>query len=98
MRYQIDYQYMGKGALRPSDDGEVVGISATDESGVVLLPNVGDFVHIDNSADGGERVSFSGKVRSRAFFYIRSVDDVFCNVNIVIEETDDKVWAQLIKE
>lgn len=82
MKYGIDYQFLAKGASRPTDDGEIVGISATDETGTVILPNVGDYVHIDNSADGGERSSFSGKVKSRLFNYIRtSPEDVFCHVN-----------------
>ena len=98
MKYGIDYQFLAKGASRPTDDGEIVGISATDETGTVILPNVGDYVHIDNSVDGGERSSFSGKVRSRLFNYIRtSPEDVFCHVNIIVEDTDDD-WGKLIKE
>lgn len=96
MKYGIDFQFLAKGAARPTDDGEIVGIEATDETGTVILPNVGDYVHIDNSADGGERSSFSGKVRSRLFNYIRTPDDVYCGVNIVVEETDDD-WGKLIK-
>jgi len=98
MKYGIDYQFLAKGASRPTDDGEIVGIAATDETGTVILPNVGDYVHIDNSADGGQRSSFSGKVRSRLFNYIRtSPEDVFCHVNIIVEDTDDD-WGKLIKE
>jgi hypothetical protein len=97
MRYSVEYQYMSKGAARPSDDGEVVGIQATDQTGTVILPNVGDYVHIDNSADGVGRASFHGKVCSRLFTYIRSPKDVFCHVNMVVEETDDDM-GKLIKE
>lgn len=97
MKYHIDYQYMSKGAARPSDDGQVVGIEATDSHGVVVLPNVGDYVQIDNSMDGGERAQFNGKVKSRLFTYLRTQNDIFCNVNIVVEETEDD-WGRLIKE
>lgn len=98
IKYGIDYQYLPKDSSRPLDDGEAVGIEATSESGQTILPNVGDFVHIDNSIDGGQRTKFSGKVKSRLFTYIRSSDDnVFCSVNIVVEETDDD-WGKLIKE
>lgn len=97
MKYSIDYQYLRKGAARPSDDGEVVGIEATDSSGIVLLPSIGDYVHIDNSMDGGERLQFQGKVKSKLFRYIRTPDDIICGVNIVVEETDDD-WGLLIKE
>lgn len=98
MKYGIDYQFLAKGAARPIDDGEIVGIQATDETGTVILPNVGDYVHIDNSMDGGRRSNFSGKVRSRLFTYIRTSDDeLFCSVNVIVEESDDD-WGKLIKE
>lgn len=97
MKYGIDYQFLAKDASRPTDDGEIVGIEATDTTGTVILPNVGDYVNIENSADGGARSSFSGKVRSRLFTYIRTQDEIFCNVNIVVEETNDD-WGKLIKQ
>jgi hypothetical protein len=98
IKYRIDYQYLPKGSSRPQADGKVVGIEATSDSGQTILPNVGDHVHIDNSMDGGERMMFTGKVRSRLFSYIRVSDgEIFCNVNIVVEETDDD-WGKLIKE
>jgi len=50
IKYNIDYQYMPKGPSRPRDDGEVVGVSATDEKGIVIVPNVGDYVHIAHAA------------------------------------------------
>ena len=94
MRYTIDYQYMPKGAARPVDDGEIIAIAATDESGLVLLPAVGDFVEFE--AHGG-RSGFIGKVKSRAFFYTRLSDDsVSCLINMVVAETDDDS-AKLIK-
>lgn len=98
MKYEIDYQYLAKGAQRPQDNGEVVGIEATDESGTVVLPNVGDYVEIQNAADGKQRSSFAGKVRTRLFRYTRVPGgEVVCQVNIVVEETSDD-WGRLIKE
>jgi hypothetical protein len=97
MQYVIDYQYLPKGAVRPRDNGQVISINATDKSGIVVLPNVGDFVHIDNSGESKQRSDFIGRVRSRAFFYTRTHDDVFCYVNIVVEETDDD-WGMLINQ
>lgn len=98
MKYTIDYQYMPKNSSRPIDDGEIITIEAQDTSGnTVLIPNVGDYVSIDNSQDGGERSDFSGKVRSRLFRYIRSQNDIFCHINIVVEETDDD-FGKLVKE
>jgi hypothetical protein len=97
MKYSIDYQYMSKGASRPHDDGEIVGIQANDESGLVILPNVGDYVGISNSGNG--RTSFHGKVRSRLFRYIcgSDSDSEYCVVTIVVEQTDDD-WSKLVKE
>ena len=96
--YHIDYQHMKKGDTRPTDDGVVVGIEVTDRSGVVVLPNVGDFVHIDNSMQRPRGASFSGRVRSRVFHYIGGNDgNVACTVNIVVQETDDD-WGALEKQ
>lgn len=97
MKYSVDYQYMDPPGTRPQDDGEIVGIQFSSEEGSALIPNVGDYVHIDNSADGGERSSFSGKVRSRLFTYIRTPGDIFCHVNIVVQKDNDD-WGLLIKE
>jgi hypothetical protein len=89
---------MPKDSDRPSDDGEVVTITATDKSGTVIIPNVGDFVHIDTFDENDPRTKFSGRVRTRLFTYFRhSSDDTFCHVNIVVEETDYN-WGELIKE
>ncbi|MDR3450113.1 MAG: hypothetical protein P4M15_10280 [Alphaproteobacteria bacterium] len=95
MKYSIEYQYMPKGRQRPLDDGTLVDIRVTDEKGLVILPNIGDFVQIDGSVHGQKAVY--GKVRSRAFFYVHVTDETFCHVNIVVEETDDD-WGALIKQ
>ena len=98
MKYYIDYQFLPKDAARPIDNGEVVGIEASDASGMVVLPNVGDYVQVDNSAGTGQRSSFSGKVRSRLYRYIRvSRTEVHCAGNMVVEKDDDN-WGRLIKE
>ena len=97
MKYSVDYQYLPQGSTRPQDEGEVVGIEATDKSGFFVMPNVGDYVLIDNSSDGGERVNFKGKVKSRLFRYIRCEEEVNCLINIVVEETNDD-FGELVKE
>jgi hypothetical protein len=98
VEYHIDYQHLPKGAKRPIDDGEIVGIRPDDDIGPLPLPSVGDFVEIDNSADGGERSSFHGRVRTRLFRYLRAREgNISCFVNIVVEDTDDD-WSKLIKE
>lgn len=96
MKTYIDYQYLPKGGGRPIDDGKIVGIETGEISGTVVIPNVGDFVSIQN-AEGEEYRTFSGKVRSRLFNYFMRKGETVCGINIVVEETDDD-WGMLIKE
>ncbi|WP_455853918.1 hypothetical protein [Pantoea endophytica] len=92
--YSYDFQYLPKGRERPIDDGDIVGCKS-DDNPLMMLPNVGDFVHISNN---GTRSQFSGVVKTRLFNYIRlSNDEVHCAVNIVVEESDVN-WGALIKE
>jgi hypothetical protein len=98
MKYFIDYQHMPRGAERPLDNGSVVPIEANDKNGLVVLPDVGDYVSIQFAR--GEAEGFDGKVRSRLFRYIAdSTNEIetSCVVNIVVEDTDDD-WGKLIKE
>ena len=88
---------MAKGSSRPSDDGEVLPIEISSSGDPSILPNVGDFVLIDNSMHHGERSSFEGRVRSRLFSYISGKNETNCAVTIVVEETDDD-WGKLVKE
>lgn len=92
MKYYIDFQHMPKGSSRPTDDGEIVGIEAGEDT-FALLPQVGDYVHVDNSTDEQGRGSLTGRVKSRLFMYARET----CTVNVVVEETDDDFGA-LIKQ
>ncbi len=98
MEYHIDYQYLPKGHPRPTDDGEFVGIEANDQSGVVVLPNVGDYVSICLADEADKRDNFEGKVRSRLFRYIITHKNKYCEVKIVVEQDDSIKWEELIKE
>ena len=93
MKYAINYQYKSKRS-RPRNDGPIMWIEADDIDGdLVVLPNVGDFVSIPGD-DVGE--GYAGKVRSRLFRHVRdTTDEMLCEVNIVVEETDDD-WDLLI--
>ncbi len=97
IKYYVDYQYLPKDSFRPQDEGEVVGIEVSSNSGLVILPNVGDYVNISETPQN-ERAFFNGKVKSRLFSYVRINNNLtHCNVNIVVEETNDN-WGMLIKE
>jgi hypothetical protein len=86
---------MHKGQKRPSDDGDIVGVSFESESGFALIPNVGDVVNIPELE--GHSAVF-GVVKSRLFNYLRSGEELYCGINIVVEERDDIDWGALIKE
>ena len=55
----------------------------------------GDVVNIPE-LDGHAAVS--GVAKSRLFNYLRSGEELFCGINIVVEERDDIDWGALIKE
>jgi FAD/FMN-containing dehydrogenase len=93
MRYSINYQLLPKGELGPRDDGTTIDIDTGKTDEQVILPNVGDYVNLDNS--GTDKTSLNGRVRSRAFFY---AGDGYCHINIVVEETEGEEWSKLIKE
>lgn len=98
MKTFIDYQYRPKGAPRPLDNGEVVGIDTSDEKGTVVIPNVGDFVQIDCSTVDADHNSFEGEVQSRLFRYVVTPNEKFCQVNIVVAESDNYDPGKLVKE
>lgn len=95
MKYSIDYQQLYADCQRPSDDGDVVGVEFESESGFALIPNVGDFVDVP-AMEG--HVSVVGVVKTRLFSYTRVGEQLFCGINIVVEERDDINWAALIKD
>lgn len=98
MKYHVEFQPMSKGDTRPTDDGQSISAHSFDgESGVALLPQVGDFVHCQPSTtrSAEEYAAPAGRVKSRLFTYFGNES---CYINIVLEEVDDKaVWAALIK-
>ncbi len=94
MQYSINYQFRPKGHARPLDDGQLVPILVNSE---ITLPNIGDHVSIGATEENGRQIK--GKVASRYFHYQEIFDDtVFCSVNIVLDECDEEIWGQLLKE
>ena len=90
MNYTINYQYVDEHGGQPSDDWNVVRIRL-DELASALLPNVGDYVVIDNPNDTSLNAGFSGKVRSRLFHYLGDRTGDACIINIVVQHTGDDV-------
>jgi len=97
MNYSVNYQYRPKGKTRPNDDGELVPFKIDATTNVALLPNIGDHVHIAATQNGQHAIQ--GRVASRYFVYHELSDgNVICHINIVIDEVDDSVFPQLLKE
>jgi hypothetical protein len=97
MKYSVNYQYRPKGNTRPSDDGQLVPFEIDGSTNLLLLPNIGDHVHIGATKQGESAVA--GRVASRFFMYQELSDgSVTCHVNIVLDECEESVWGQLIKE
>ncbi|KHJ66403.1 hypothetical protein QU24_19555 [Pantoea rodasii] len=86
--YQVDYQYKSRSAEKPVSSGNVIR-SSGEETPVMFIPDVGDFVEIDGNPENDDSlVSFRGEVISRFFRYRRISDtEVFCHINIVVEES-----------
>ncbi|MEN2271730.1 hypothetical protein AAGF18_19095 [Vibrio diabolicus] len=98
MKYSIEYQRVYADTHRPLDEGEIVGIIFESNEESTIIPNVGDYVRVDNRADGGERAQLKGIVKSRLFEYIRNPDDdLFCSVNITVFDDDSVDWTRLKK-
>ena len=97
MKYQVDFQYFPLGAERPVNDGIIMPHETTDQ-GFMLLPNVGDYVSLMHV--NPDHSKFRGRVRSRYFtyFHLREELEPTCIINVVVEEVDDGVWGELIKE
>jgi hypothetical protein len=97
MKYSVDYQYRPKGKTRPNDDGQLLPFEINGKANLVLLPNIGDHVHIGAAQSG--QSSIFGRVTSRLFAYQELSDgSVTCHVNIVVDEVDDSEFGKLIKE
>lgn len=89
MKYGIDYRLLKKGATKPVDNTTMarpVDVEV-DETQFTLIPNVGDYVHMDGENDM-RNVPIHGKVRSRCFRYVLG----YCYVTVVVEEADVD-WA-----
>lgn len=96
--YQIDFQFKKKESDMPVAAGNVITTSG-DETPMMLIPAVGDFVQIGGNPEENENVSiFQGVVLTRVFRYERqSGNDVYCHINIVVEESPQN-FAFLIQE
>lgn len=90
MKYYVTFQEFGPRG-RPIDHPSTADYE-TEALG--MLPNVGDYVQIEPL--GNEQApTYSGKVKSRLFRYLGKGN---CGINIVIENTNDDIWGELIKE
>lgn len=91
MKYYVTFQEFSKQTGRPIDHPSA---SDFETDGLGMLPTVGDYVHLEPLKDR-DAPRYSGRVKSRLFTYF---DDTRCGINIVVEESDDDKWGEVIKE
>lgn len=96
--YHIDFQYKPRGSETPVASGNVIS-STGEETPIMFIPAVGDFVEIGGNPKKNEALSsFRGVVISRLFRYDRiSESEVFCHVNIIVEESFQN-FANLVRD
>jgi hypothetical protein len=86
MIYEIVFQYMPRDPAEPTDE-LVWTINATSTTDLPVLPLRGDIIDIDEVADNGKPLKFSGEVLSRHFVYERVEGGTKCLVIIIATET-----------
>lgn len=89
MKYEIDYQFLPKGAAKTEEIGGINDVVLGDEGGFGIVPEVGDFVEIPRSRMG-EREIYRGKVCRRMFRHVLG----YVYVRIIIAEVDDAEWTK----
>ncbi|KRP79475.1 hypothetical protein [Pseudomonas lactis] len=85
MRYSIDYQQVSQGQSDASIDACPADIVFNSDHGLALIPCVGDVINLPSTA---VKEGVCGIVRSRIFNYLRGPEDLYCHVNILVEEAD----------
>ena len=83
MRYSIDYQQVSQGQSHARIDACPTEIIFNSDHGLALIPCVGDVINLPSTAVKG---GVCGVVRSRIFNYLRGPEDLYCHVNILVEE------------
>jgi len=89
MKYTLQFQYKGKGDLRPGDYALNEEEILAPDGKTIPIPDVGDSVTLHS---GGETKSY--KVLTRHFGYYR--DD--CYINIVVTDILGEEMAARLKE
>jgi hypothetical protein len=92
MKYSVEFQYADK-ASRPQDPGPIGYEFEASSPGQNLLPNVGDAVSFHTVGIEGGR-ELAGMVRSRYFRFMRTPDNTWCHVNIVVEDAPTSIGAR----
>ncbi|AVH36142.1 hypothetical protein AL532_07425 [Pseudomonas monteilii] len=94
MRYSIDYQQVSQGQLHAKTDTCPADIIFNSNHGLALIPCVGDVINLPSTA---VKEGVCGIVRSRIFNYLRGQEELYCHVNILVEEADIN-FGNLISE
>ncbi|WP_169338650.1 hypothetical protein [Modicisalibacter luteus] len=94
MKYTFNYQIIRRGEARPMK-GETVELREDEKTGQHLIPNVGDYVQVQQHF--GDTKPLTGRVKTRLFEYSNAIypDRNTCHINIVLEEPEAGVWERL---
>ncbi|MEC9483038.1 MAG: hypothetical protein UMU75_06865 [Halomonas sp.] len=94
MKYTFNYQLIRRGEQHPVK-GDTVELREDEKNADHLIPNVGDYVYLQEHF--GDKTPLAGRVKTRLFSYsnARYPDKKTCHINIVLEEPEPGVWETL---
>lgn len=94
MRYSIDYQQVTEGQTYARAGARSADIVFSSDHGLALIPCVGDVVNFPTTP---VKSGVCGIVRSRVFNYLRDPEELYCHVNILVEDAEIN-FGDLISE
>ncbi len=94
MRYSIDYRQISEGQSYARADSRSADIIFNSDHGLALIPSVGDVVNIPTTS---VKPGVCGIVKSRIFNYLRASEELYCHINILVEEAEMN-FSNLITE
>ena len=86
MKYRLTFQPMLEDGTPPRDHMDE---TIESDAGIELLPDIGDYVHIDRQSKHDGAPHIVGRVRRRLFFYSLLPSGDVCDVNITLEQDSD---------
>lgn len=96
--YSLEFHVLSEGRSEPINDGETIVITADGGLAQACVPNVGDLVEFEGSADG-KGSSFYGRVIARRFVYTRINDSLTrCHIHPDVKKITADEWGKLTEK